>query len=115
MTAYIIRRFFQSIFILFVIVTVVFFMFRVIPSDPAAMLIDVQLSAEDSQRLLAEWGLDKPLYIQYLRYIKNLFSGTFGMSFYYREPVLRVISETILNTIVLMAPAMAWMRRCSSR
>ena len=104
--AYIIRRFFQSIFILFVILTIIFFLFRIIPSDPTALLVDAQLSPEDSQRLLAEWGLDKPLYVQYWTYIKNLLTGNFGMSFYYKEPAYRVISETVLNTIVLMGPAM---------
>ena len=104
--AYIIRRLIQSILILFVIITVVFFMFRLIPSDPTAMLIDSQISPEDQQRILVLWGLDKPLYLQYLLYIKNLLTGDFGLSFFYREPVFRLLLPTVLNTIALMGPAM---------
>ena len=100
--AYIIKRSIQSIVTIFVVVTMIFFMFRLIPADPTAMLIDSQISPEDRQSILADWGLDKPLHIQYLRYIRNLLTGDFGMSFYYRKPVFQVISASIWNTIMLM-------------
>jgi peptide/nickel transport system permease protein len=106
MKAYVIRRFIQSIIILFLIITIIFFLFRIIPSNPAAMLIDSQLSPEDRILVLAQWGLDKPLYIQYLNYIKNLLAGSFGVSFFYRKPVFDVLMETMLNTLTLMGPAM---------
>ena len=97
----------QSIFILFLTVTIIFFMFRVIPSNPVSMLIDSQISPEDRQAILAEWGFDKPLYIQYLRYVRNLLAGAFGISFYYRKPVFDVLAETLMNTFVLMGLTMA--------
>jgi peptide/nickel transport system permease protein len=106
MKAYVIRRFIQSIIILFLITTIIFFLFRIIPSNPTAMLIDSQLSPEDRILVLAQWGLDKPLYIQYLNYIKNLLAGSFGVSFFYRKPVFDVLMETMLNTLTLMGPAM---------
>lgn len=104
--AFLIRRLIQSVFILFFTVTIIFFMFRIIPSDPTSMLIDSQISPEDRHAILVEWGFDRPLHIQYLRYIRNLLVGDFGVSFYYRKPVFDVISETILNTIVLMGLTM---------
>ena len=105
--AFFIRRVIQSIFILFFTVTIIFFMFRIIPSDPTSMLIDSQISPEDRRAILAEWGLDKPIHIQYLHYIRNLMTGDFGISFYYRTPVLGVIAETLTNTFVLMGLTMA--------
>jgi peptide/nickel transport system permease protein len=104
--AYFIRRLIQSVVTLFVIVTVIFFIFRLIPADPTALFIDSQLSPKDIQALRAEWGFDKPLHTQYLKYIRNLMVGDFGRSFFYREPVWGVISGKILNTFVLMGMAL---------
>jgi peptide/nickel transport system permease protein len=105
--AYFIRRLIESVIILFVITTVVFIMFRLIPADPTSTLIDSQLSPEARQLIRADWGLDKPLYIQYLKYIANLLRGDFGVSFIYRKPVFEVISGTIWNTLVLMGLAIS--------
>jgi peptide/nickel transport system permease protein len=104
--AYIIRRSIQCVVILFVIITIIFLIFRLIPADPTSMLIDSQLSPEDRHALMAEWGFDRPLYVQYLNYIRNLLTGDFGISFYYRKPVFEVISGTIWNTFVLMGLAL---------
>jgi peptide/nickel transport system permease protein len=104
--AYFIRRFIQSLITLFVIITIIFFIFRLIPADPTSMFIDSQLSPKDIQALRAEWGFDKPLYIQYLKYIRNLMGGDFGRSFFYREPVWNVISGKIWNTFILMGLAL---------
>ncbi len=100
--AYLVKRFIQSIITLFVIITLIFFIFRLIPADPTSMLIDSQLSKKDMELMRADWGLDQPLFIQYVKYIRNLLMGDFGRSFSFREPVFNVVSETIWNTVVLM-------------
>ena len=104
--AYFIRRFIQSLVTLFVIITIIFFIFRLIPADPTSMFIDSQLSPKDIQSMRTEWGFDKPMYVQYLKYVRNLMAGDFGRSFFYREPVWSVISGKILNTFVLMGLAL---------
>jgi peptide/nickel transport system permease protein len=80
-------------------------LFRSIPGDPAAVFISGRLTPEDIQALRKAWGLDAPLYEQYLNYIKNLFLGDFGVSFYYREPVVEIIGPKLFNTLILMGPA----------
>jgi peptide/nickel transport system permease protein len=81
-------------------------LFRAVPGDPTAIFVSGQLSPEDIEALRKMWGLDQPLHIQYLKYMKNVFLGDFGISFSYREPVLDVILPSIKNTMILMIPAM---------
>jgi peptide/nickel transport system permease protein len=81
-------------------------MFRAIPGDPAAVFISGRLTPEDIEALRKLWGLDDPLHIQYIKYMKNLLVGDFGMSFYYREPVKVVVAPRLINTLMLMGPAM---------
>lgn len=104
---YIIRRLFHTLIVLFAIMAILFAVFRLMPGDPTAVLVDSQLSASDQQAMLAQWGLDQPIPVQFWRYLKNLFTGDFGMSFYYRQPVLQVLSGPIWNTLILMTASMS--------
>ena len=81
-------------------------LFRLVPGDPAAMYISGRLNPEDIDAMRKAWGLDAPLFIQYLKYIGNLFSGNLGISFYFREPVAGIIAPPLFNTVLLMGPAM---------
>lgn len=102
---YIVRRFLQMVFTLWVILTIIFFMFRLIPADPATLLIDSSLTTEAQQRLMELWGLDQPLSTQYFLYIKNVLRGDFGISFFYRVPVMEVLLPFLYNTLALMVPS----------
>jgi len=85
----------------FIILSLLFILFRVAPGDPASLVIDPQMTPEDVEETRAIFGLDKPLYQQYLIYVKNFIQGEFGSSFYYGKPVLEVIGEKLPNTILL--------------
>jgi peptide/nickel transport system permease protein len=98
---YIFRRLFQIVIIFFVILTVLFLLFRLAPGDPVSRMVDPDMTPEDSQRLIVQLGLDKPLGVQYLIYLKNFFSGHFGYSFHYGEPVVDIIWARLPNTILL--------------
>jgi len=102
---YILRRFIQMIFTLWVIMTLIFFLFRLIPADPAALLVDSSLTPEAQQQLRAFWGIDKPPLTQYFVYMGNLLQLDFGRSFFYRVPVMDVLGPFLLNSLVLMIPA----------
>lgn len=105
--AYIIRRLFHTAIVLFAILAILFAVFRLMPGDPTAVLVDSQLSESDQRALLAQWGLDQPLPVQFWRYLKNLFTGDFGLSFYYRQPVMQMLSGPIWNTLILMVTSMS--------
>jgi peptide/nickel transport system permease protein len=98
---YAIRRLIQIAIIFFVILTVLFVLFRLAPGDPLSRMIDPDMTPEETELLIAELGLDKPLFIQYLYYVKNFFSGNFGHSFHYGRPVVRIIWDRLPNTVLL--------------
>lgn len=87
--------------IFLVILTVLFFLFRLAPGDPITRLIDPMLTPEDAHRLVEQLGLDEPLWKQYILYVKNFFTGNFGVSFHYGEPASAIILRKLPATILL--------------
>lgn len=98
----------QSALTLWAVATLIFFMFRLLPGDPTTALLGTgQLSPDAVAALRQEWRLDDPLPLQYVRYLGNILTGTFGLSFVYRQPVGDVIGPALANTALLMGPALA--------
>jgi len=102
---YIGKRLLRFVFLMWVVVTITFVLFRVMPGDPTAMLISGAFTEESRQAMLENFGLTKPLLDQYVIYIGNLLQGGLGLSFFHKEPVLNVIIPKMQNTLVLMVPA----------
>lgn len=98
---YIIGRLIQITIIFYVILTVLFLLFRLAPGDPVSRMVDPTMTPEDAQRLISQLGLDQPIWVQYLYYIKNFFTGNFGHSFHYGRPVVEVIWDRLPNTVLL--------------
>ncbi len=105
MLGYAARRLLQIIITFFIILSIVFFLFRIMPGDPTSMIISPKFSAEDRQRLRVAFGLDKPLLVQYLLYIKNILRLDFGASLISGRSVVTVISERIPATVLLFLSA----------
>lgn len=98
------------IIIFFSMITFDFFLFRVMPGDPTAILIgNPNITEEARRRLIHQFGLDKPLWVQYVLFIKNLLKGNFGVSFYFTgEPVANIIfGSKMINTLALMGSSTA--------
>jgi len=102
---YIARRVAQMVLVLWVVLTLMFFLFRLTPADPVAILVGADLPAEAQAQLRREWGLDASLPVQYARYLGNLMRGNLGWSFFYSRPVHEVLGEPLRNTLVLMGPS----------
>ncbi len=101
LTRLIIRRSLEICLIFFVIMTVLFLLFRLAPGDPVSRMVDPTMTPEDAQYLIAQLGLDRPLLTQYAIYLKNFISGNLGTSFHYGEPVVAIIGQRLPNTILL--------------
>ncbi|MCC7271559.1 MAG: ABC transporter permease [Alphaproteobacteria bacterium] len=102
----VLSRLAQSLVTIWVLVTLIWVMFRVLPGDPTTALLGTgQLPPEAIERLREAWALNDPWAEQYLRYMANLASGEFGLSFVYREPALAIMAPALANTLLLMAPA----------
>jgi len=98
---YIFRRLIQIGIIFFVILTVLFLLFRLAPGDPVSRMIDPDMTPEDAELLISQFGLDRPIWIQYIYYLRNFFTGNFGDSFHYGQPVIDIIGDRLPNTILL--------------
>ncbi len=98
---FIIRRSVEIVVIFFIIMTVLFLLFRFAPGDPVARIVDPSMTIEDAEYLINQFGLDKPLLTQYGCYLKNFLLGNFGYSFHYGEPVIQIIGNRLPNTILL--------------
>ncbi|MFQ5611900.1 MAG: ABC transporter permease [Anaerolineae bacterium] len=106
MTGYIFKRIFYAVVVIWAVATLVFFMLRVIPGDPIrAMLADVDPTAAAALR--AKLGLDRPLYVQYVFWFRNVLQGDLGNSIYgSRVPVSRIIVEAVPRTLSLASLAL---------
>jgi peptide/nickel transport system permease protein len=99
--AYIGGRLLQSLMVLWVIVTILFLLFRLAPGNPLTAYIDTTFSAEQQAQLMARFGLDRPLHEQYFIYLGNLIRGDLGDSFRYGKTVIAAVLEVLPNTLYL--------------
>ena len=97
----ILRRSLEILVIFFLILSGLFFLFHLAPGDPVSRMVDPSMSPEDAEMLVSQLGLDQPLWLRYLYYLKNFCTGDFGISFHYGRPVVEVIGERLPNTILL--------------
>jgi peptide/nickel transport system permease protein len=102
---YILQRAALAVFSIFVVASILFFIFRLLPGDPSTAIIAPTMSPDDRQALLRQYGLDEPLYVQYILYMKNLVMGDLGISFRLNRPVMAAIQDKLVNTLVLMLTA----------
>jgi peptide/nickel transport system permease protein len=101
LTRFIAKRIAEIMVTLFIIATLIFILFRLMPGDPLAALINPRWTAEMKELMRIRFGLDGPLWQQYLYYMKNLLSGDFGISFYWQGNVIDILKPRIIPTILL--------------
>ncbi|ABR31234.1 ABC transporter substrate-binding protein [Thermosipho melanesiensis] len=102
MLRYIARRLIILIPELLIISLLVFLIMQAAPGDFLDQYrIDPTVSKEFIQALEKQYGLDKPVMTQYFLWLKGIFKGDFGYSFYYRRPVMDLIGERVLATLIL--------------
>ena len=106
MRRYIIRRLGYSVVSLVLLSLTIFFFVRV-TGDPAVLLVEPGASKADLDQIRQQFGLDRPLFIQYGHFVSALVRGDFGQSFYYRTPVLELYLSRLPNSLMLAAAAMA--------
>ena len=101
MNRYVLRRIIQALLVIWAVGSLVFFMLRAVPGDPIqALLADVDPSAADVIR--AKLGLDQPVIVQYLFWLRNTLQGDLGQSLYGNHvSVNRIILEAIPRTLSL--------------
>ncbi len=95
------RRLLLAIPTVFAIATIVFLLMRVVPGDPALLIIGPFATPETVEKLRVQFGLDKPLVQLYVTWLGGLVRGDWGKSFQTRSPVLPLLAERFPKTLLL--------------
>jgi peptide/nickel transport system permease protein len=95
------ERLFHLLLVLWVVTTLTFLLFRLMPGDPTLNFLSPTFTEETRAALLKSFGLDKPLWEQYLIYLGQLLHGDFGRSFLQDAPVSQILWSALPNTVVL--------------
>jgi peptide/nickel transport system permease protein len=106
MTVYIARRLFMAVVVLVIVTLIVFFVMRLLPGDPLVIFVGRSagtgsMSPEQLEYLRVQYGLDKPLAVQYATWLAGIFQGDLGKSIYYHEDVGRLLLERFPITLHL--------------
>lgn len=106
MIAYLLRRVLLMIPTLFVAVTLVFVVFRLVPGDPAQLAAGESAPRSVVETIRQDMGLDEPLYVQYATYLADLARGDFGVSRVYQQGAMEQLLARLPATILLASTAM---------
>jgi peptide/nickel transport system permease protein len=106
MTRYLARRLLQSLVLMFLVVTAVFFIFQVMPGDVTTIFIQPDIPPEVRENMIRRLGLDRPAHEQFGVYLRRLAAGDLGVAFpsaTFRgsRPVLEIVAERLPRTILL--------------
>jgi ABC-type dipeptide/oligopeptide/nickel transport system permease component len=105
-TAYIVRRTLHSVGVVVAVSMLIFGLLH-LGGDPTASLLPLEATAADIARAREQFGLDRPLPEQYLRFVARAVQGDFGVSFRHRQDAMSIVLERTPATLVLAAAALA--------
>ncbi len=100
----------QTLVVLFCVSLLIFILLRIIPGDAITTMMGEHANAETIERLTKEMNLDKPFYVQFASYLRDICTGNFGSSYTLNKPVTELISAAFPNTVMLavFAALIAW-------
>lgn len=108
MLKFIIKRLINLIPTLLIVAVIVFVITRIIPGDPASVMLGPQASTSDIHRLRVQLGLNDSMIVQFIHYLNGLIHLDLGESFAYKQSVLTLILERFPNTLILTLCAFAF-------
>ncbi len=98
---YILKRLGQTLLVLFCVSVIAFMLIRIAPGNPARMMLPDGAPDSAVHAMEIKLGLDKPLYVQYIKYIAGVFQGDLGTSTLYRTSVSGIIAGRLPATLQL--------------
>lgn len=107
MIAYMLKRLGFAVVTLILVLTCVFILVRIIPGDPAQVIVGEQASEAAAAAVRVKLGLDKPIYVQYYTFLTQILGGNFGNSMITDRPVLQEITAVLPWTLELTFSALA--------
>ena len=111
MLAYILRRLAGMLAVMLIVAAIVFVIARVVPGDPAAVMLGSAATPEDVAALRGRLGLDQPLLVQFVIYLRQIATLDLGQSIFLNQPVARALAQRaeLTATLTLMAAGIATM------
>jgi peptide/nickel transport system permease protein len=106
MFTYVLRRLGQAVVVVFGVVTVIFVVVRLVPGDPAALLLGPAATTDEIDALRTRLGLDQPLFVQYGRYLWDAVQLDFGTSYVTGQPATVAVAERLGATAYLAVAAL---------
>lgn len=106
MSRFLLRRLLLTIPVLFGVATLVFSLIHLVPGDPVQAMLGESASPQDIEQLRSTLGLNRPLYAQYVNFMRNAAVGDLGTSLRTNQPVSTIIAERMPATFELAAAAM---------
>lgn len=103
---YLARRLLLLGFVLWCILTIMFALFQLLPGDPTSIFVDSNFSQAMIDRQKELWGLNDPVWLQYLRYLRNMLLFDFGNSFFQIAPVAEIMRDKVGNTCLMIVPGL---------
>lgn len=107
MKRFVLRRAMYVVPILFGVSIVVFFTLKLLPGDPVSSLLGPTASEEDRLALIARYGLDRPIHLQYLTWLGGLLRGDLGWSIARQQNAAPMVVDALKNTLILTLAAFA--------
>lgn len=101
MSGFVLRRLGFAVVTLFAVLTIVFFIVRILPGDPAMVILGDQASMQAIEALRARLGLDRPLPVQYVEFMAGVLTGDWGESMVSGRPVIAEILKVLPATLEL--------------
>jgi peptide/nickel transport system permease protein len=95
------RRIVGSIPVIIGISFLIFLLMHIAPGDPVTLLLGDDATPADVERTRREWGLDRPLMVQYWDFLTRAVTGDFGRSLKFNEPVMKLVAERLPATLEL--------------
>ena len=107
MASIVLKRVTQGLLIVWLTTTFTFFLIHAAPGEPfSGYLEDPRATAEMRDAHRARHGLDQPVAVQYVRYLRSVATGDFGQSFTHQRPVLSILADAVPRTLLLMGTAL---------
>lgn len=99
---FLVNRLIYTLFMFLFVITFNFVLFRMMPGDPLSIVAKQSKATPEAREAMKKaYGLDKPLYLQYIDYVKSMATFQFGTSFNYKQPVSTILWDKALNSLIL--------------
>ena len=108
MFRYLGSRILYTLPVIWLVVSIVFFLIHLVPGDPVLQMLGENAPASDVQATRHAYGLDAPIHVQYIRYWEGVLHGNLGPSLRFNQSVTSLIAERYPFTLQLTLAAFSW-------